>query len=65
MIRLAIIPIGMSRCGLRVSSAVVDTASNPMNAKNTSRAAHQPGKTMRHKRVPDGRGFHHECAEGQ
>ena len=30
MIRLAMIPIGMSRCGLRVSSAAVDTASKPM-----------------------------------
>ena len=33
MIRLAIIPIGMSRRGLCVSSAVVETASKPMNAK--------------------------------
>ena len=32
------IPIGMSRCGLRVSSAVVETASNPMKAKNTMAA---------------------------
>src|SRR6266403_508306 len=38
MIRLAIIPIGKSRCGFFVSSAVVDTASNPMNAKNTMAA---------------------------
>ena len=29
------IPIGMSRCGRFVSSAVVETASKPMNAKNT------------------------------
>ena len=35
MIRLAIIPIGMSRCGFFVSSAVVETASKPMKAKNT------------------------------
>ena len=28
-------PMGMSRCGRFVSSAVVETASNPMNAKNT------------------------------
>src|ERR1051326_1232004 len=33
MIRLAMIPMGMSRCGFRVSSAVVETASNPMEAK--------------------------------
>ena len=32
------IPIGRSRCGLRVSSAVVATTSNPMKAKNTSAA---------------------------
>ena len=31
----AMIPIGMSRCGFFVSSAVVETASNPMKAKNT------------------------------
>ena len=31
-------PIGMSRCGLRVSSAAVATTSKPMNAKNTSAA---------------------------
>ena len=35
MIRLAIIPIGMSRCGFFVSSAVVETASKPMKAKKT------------------------------
>ena len=35
MTRLAIIPIGMSRCGFFVSSAVVETASNPMKAKKT------------------------------
>ena len=29
------IPIGMSRRGLRVSSAVVATTSKPMKAKNT------------------------------
>src|SRR5205814_10621181 len=34
-IRLAIIPIGMSRCGFFVSSAVVETASKPIKAKNT------------------------------
>ena len=34
-IRLAIIPIGKSRFGFFVSSAVVETASNPMKAKNT------------------------------
>jgi hypothetical protein len=38
IIRLAIIPIGMSRCGFFVSSAVVETASNPMNAKKTMAA---------------------------
>ena len=32
-------PIAMSRCGFLVSSAVVATMSNPMNAKNTSAAA--------------------------
>ena len=35
MIRLAIIPIGKSRFGFFVSSAVVETASNPMKAKKT------------------------------
>src|SRR5688500_20408816 len=35
MMRLAIMPIGRSRCGLRVSSAVVETASNPIKAKKT------------------------------
>ena len=35
MARLAIIPIGKSRCGFFVSSAVVETASKPMKAKNT------------------------------
>src|SRR5258707_5615099 len=38
MIRLAMMPIGMSRRGLRVSSAVVETASKPMNAKKTMAA---------------------------
>jgi hypothetical protein len=38
MIRLAIIPIGRSRCGFLVSSAVVETASNPMKAKKTMAA---------------------------
>ena len=38
MTRLAIIPIGMSRCGFFVSSAVVETASNPMKAKKTMAA---------------------------
>ena len=33
------IPMGMSRCGLRASWAAVETASNPMNAKNTTAAA--------------------------
>jgi hypothetical protein len=28
------IPMGMSRCGLRASWAAVETASNPMNAKS-------------------------------
>ena len=28
-------PIGKSRCGRFTSSAAVETASNPMNAKNT------------------------------
>ena len=32
-------PRGTSRCGLRVSSAVVATMSKPMKAKNTSAAA--------------------------
>jgi hypothetical protein len=32
-------PIGMSRLGLTVSCAAVDTASNPMYAKNTTPAA--------------------------
>jgi hypothetical protein len=32
------IPIGMSFCGLRASCAAVDTASNPMYAKNTTPA---------------------------
>src|SRR6185312_1290172 len=31
-------PIGMSRCGLRASCAAVDTASNPMNAKKITPA---------------------------
>ncbi len=31
-------PRGMSRCGFLVSSAVVATMSNPMNAKNTIEA---------------------------
>jgi len=31
-------PRGRLRCGSRVSSAVVATTSNPMNAKNTSAA---------------------------
>jgi hypothetical protein len=31
--------------------------------EHNGRAAHQPSKTMRHKRVPMGR-VHHECAEG-
>src|SRR4029077_17490992 len=38
IIRLAMMPIGMSRCGFFVSSAVVETASNPMNAKKTMAA---------------------------
>ena len=38
IVRLAIMPIGKSRCGLRVSSAVVETASNPMKAKKTMAA---------------------------
>ena len=33
--RLAIIPMGKSRRGFLVSSAVVETASNPMKAKKT------------------------------
>src|SRR5207302_9599272 len=45
IIRLAMMPIGMSRCGLRASSAVVDTTSKPMNAKNTIAAPlMRPGK---------------------
>jgi hypothetical protein len=32
-------PRGRDRCGFLVSSAVVATTSNPMNAKNTSDAA--------------------------
>ena len=32
------IPIGRSRCGFLVSSAVVATTSKPMNAKNTTAA---------------------------
>src|SRR5204862_6344022 len=32
-------PMGMSRLGFFVSCAAVDTASNPMNAKNTTPAA--------------------------
>ncbi len=39
MTRLAIMAMGMSRCGLRVSSAAVDTASNPMYAKKMMAAA--------------------------
>ena len=35
MISLAIMPMGKSRFGLFVSSAVVETASNPMKAKKT------------------------------
>ena len=31
-------PMGRSRCGFFVSSAVVETASNPMKAKNTMAA---------------------------
>ena len=38
-IRLAMMPMGMLRCGLRVSSAAVDTASNPMYAKKMLAAA--------------------------
>ena len=38
MIREPMMPIGRSRCGFLVSSAVVATTSNPMNAKNTSAA---------------------------
>jgi len=36
--RLAMIPIGMSRCGFLHSSAAVETASNPMYAKKMSAA---------------------------
>src|SRR5205809_217891 len=35
----ASMPIGMSRCGFFASCAAVDTASNPMYAKNTTAAA--------------------------
>jgi hypothetical protein len=38
MAREARMPRGTSRCGFLVSSAVVATMSNPMNAKNTSAA---------------------------
>ena len=38
-------PRGTSRCGLRVSSAVVATMSNPMKAKNTMDA---PASTPYH-----------------
>ena len=38
-IRLAMIPIGMSRCGFLASSAAVDTASKPMYAKKMMAAA--------------------------
>ena len=38
MISEPMIPIGKSREGLRVSSATVDTASNPMYAKKTMAA---------------------------
>ena len=45
MIRLVIIPIGMSRWGLLVSSAVVETASKPIKAKKTIAAPPiRPGK---------------------
>src|ERR1700716_1609852 len=38
MIRLAMILIGISRCGFLLSSAVVETASKPINAKKTMAA---------------------------
>jgi hypothetical protein len=41
MIRLAIMPIGKSRCGFFVSSAVVETASKPMKAKKTIAVSRQ------------------------
>ena len=37
--RLAMMPNGMSRCGSFVSSAAVETASNPMYAKKMIAAA--------------------------
>src|SRR5215831_18420398 len=39
MTRLERIPIGISLCGLRVSSAAVETASNPIYAKKMMAAA--------------------------
>ena len=35
--RMTMIPIGMSRLGFFVSCAAVETASKPMNAKNTTK----------------------------
>ena len=37
--RVAMMPIGMSRCGFFVSSAAVETASKPMYAKKMIAAA--------------------------
>src|SRR5579872_3266840 len=42
-------PIGMSRCGLRASWAVVETASNPMYAKKITPA---PRMTPLHPNTP-------------
>src|SRR5436305_1708499 len=55
MMRLAMMPIGMSRWGFLVSSAVVETASNPMKAKKTTAKPDEITRpTHSHRHITDG-----------